>query len=1217
VKGRPILYLSFLVAVVLTAMAWQGFPRLRRQPSPSASLKHGLRDAAPQGSPVSAQSRPGLVPDARSEARFATNLLRTPLTFEANQGQTDERIKFLSRGRGFTLFLAGNQALLALRKNAALYGGADLRGPWSSAKMRNSVSTDREKFEPPILLSAGRDPVPLRGLEKPQGRVPRPVLHERPENPSVLRMELVGANPRAMAAGLDPLPGKSNYFIGNDPKKWRTNVPNYAKVKYRDVYPGVDLVYYGNQGQLEYDFVVRPGADPRAIKMIVGAGLLPSRGDLKGSPLQIDTNGDLVFGTGGEFRFHKPLVYQPVANGVRLPVDAHYSLEKDEVSFELARYDRNHPLVIDPVLSYSTYLGSSDLLGGSNLDTGWGIAVDSAGNAYVTGPTNSADFPTLNPFQATSGSGTDVFITKLNPTGSALVYSTYLGGSGNDRGAGIAVDSSGNAYVTGVTGSTNFPTLNPFQATSGGGDDAFVTNLTPTGNAPVYSTYLGGSGNEIAAGIAVDPSGNAYFTGPTDSTNFPTLNPFQATSGGGKDVFVTKLNAAGSGLVYSTYLGGSGDDLGTSVIVDSSGNAYVTGFTGSTNFPTLNPFQPTSGGGNDAFVSKLNPTGNALVYSTYLGGSANDGGGGIAVDSSGNAYVTGSTASLDFPTFNALQGSLSGNFDTFVAKLDPAGTALVYSTHFGSYDIGNAIATDSSGNAYVTGWVQYPGGINASIAVEGCGFGIITLFDAFVTELKPDGTGPVFSTCLGGAPNTAGFAIALDSSGSAYVTGCTDSAIFTTTSQAFQRAGGGGDCVVYDAGDAFVSKISPVNATVVSLVPAALNFSTKVVGAPSTGLQDFFLLNVGNLPLTINSISITGTNSGDFAIQPYGYSSVIATPLTLNGGGSLRAGIIFTPTAPGARTATVTVTDDAPDSPQTIALSGTGTTAAAATLSSTALNFGSEILGTKSAPQMVMVTNSGSANLTVSTVSMTGTNASDFTMQSDSCTAATVAPGSTCSVALVFKPSLSGIETVTVNIADNAWPSPQAAVLTGTGQDFSVSSNPASATITAGQSTTFTLSVAPVGGFNQAVNLSCSVATAVSQAPACSVSPTSLTPSGSAVATATMTVTTTARGLVVPNDHLPLLPYVPLGVWIVMGAALMLSVATARRLGLLSGLKTAPAALLLACLLLAAIWTGCGGGGSSSGPPPPTGTPAGNYTLTVTGNSQGVSRTANLTLTVN
>jgi len=545
-------------------------------------------------------------------------------------------------------------------------------------------------------------------------------------------MRLVGANASAAVTGAEELPGKSNYFIGNDPKKWRTNVPNYAKVKYQDVYPGVDLVYYGNQGgQLEYDFVVAPGADPETIRFALSGGLQESsRQSAVGSRAQnqtlrqskiqnlkskIDPSGDLVIETdGGEVRLHKPVVYQPAISngqrttdyGQRAPVEGHYVMQaNNQVGFKVASYDHTRPLLIDPVLSYSTYLG------GSFTDLGYHITVDSSGNAYVTGDTLSQNFPTANPFQATNKatpttSNPTAFVAKLNSTGSALVYSTYLGGSNEDVGTGIAVDSSGNAYVTGYTTSTNFPTVNPLQVSNGGGYEAFVSKLNAAGSALVYSTYLGGSGSDAGGGIAVDSSSNAYVTGYTNSTNFPTANPFQASNGGGYDAFVSKLNAAGSALVYSTYLGGSGSDAGTGIAVDSSSNAYVTGYTNSTNFPTVNPLQVSNGGGYDAFVSKLNAAGSALTYSTYLGGSNEDVGTGIAVDSSSNAYVTGYTSSTDFPTVSPLQASYGGgNLDAFVAKFDAAGSALIYSTYLGGggTDRGYGIAIDSSANAYVTG----------------------------------------------------------------------------------------------------------------------------------------------------------------------------------------------------------------------------------------------------------------------------------------------------------------------------------------------------------------------------------------------------------------------------------------------------------------------------------------------------------------------------------
>jgi len=462
-------------------------------------------------------------------------------------------------------------------------------------------------------------------------------------------MRLVGANAGAAVAGADELPGKSNYFIGNDSKKWRRNVPNYAKVKYQNVYPGVDLVYYGNQsGQLEYDFVVAPGADLSVIALDVAAGLsrqpdgtavpesptvaagLPRHrssedGGVKpplqerahrDAPLQIATNGDLVVEADGcEVRFHKPLVYQPAINngqrttdhGQPTPVEGDFVLQaSNRVGFEVASYDHTRPLVIDPVLSYSTYLGGSS--GYYPATHGYAIAVDSAGNAYVTGYTQSDNFPTVNPFQANYhgyGATGDAFVAKLNAAGSALVYSTYLGGNNLDVGYGIAVDSSGNAYVTGETGSTDFPTLNPIQAINHGlYGNAFVAKLNASGSALVYATYLGGSYSDIAYSIAVDSSENAYVTGQAASPDFPTANPLRATKSGYSDAFVAKLNAAGSALVYSTYLGG-GSDNGYAIAVDPSGNAYVTGFTASADFPTVNPLQATSTGNGDAFVARI------------------------------------------------------------------------------------------------------------------------------------------------------------------------------------------------------------------------------------------------------------------------------------------------------------------------------------------------------------------------------------------------------------------------------------------------------------------------------------------------------------------------------------------------------------------------------------------------------------------------------------
>ena len=406
-------------------------------------------------------------PDPKTQAKILENYGKLALSFEANQGQTDAQVKFLSRGSGYTLFLTGDEAVFSLR----------------GSKADGEALNASPQSQPTVV----------------------------PKAYAVLRMKLVKANHAAKVTGADELLGKSNYFIGDDPKKWHSNVTTYAKVKYESIYSGIDLVYYGNQRQLEYDFVVAPGADPHRIQFDVRGAKSMGR----------DKDGDLVFDMAeGEVHWHEPVVYQE-KDGTRQEITARYVLkDKNRVGFEVADYDLRRPLFIDPLV-YSTYLG------GSGTDFGTGIAVDSSGNAYVTGFTTSTNFPTMNPLQATYGGGYDAFVAEINPTGSALVYSTYLGGSGDDFGRGIAVDSSGNAYVIGNTLSTDFPTMNPLQPANAGDGDAFVAQLNPTGSALVYSTYLGGSGYDSGLGIAADSSGNALVTGYTLSINFPTMNPLQ------------------------------------------------------------------------------------------------------------------------------------------------------------------------------------------------------------------------------------------------------------------------------------------------------------------------------------------------------------------------------------------------------------------------------------------------------------------------------------------------------------------------------------------------------------------------------------------------------------------------------------------------------------------------------------------------------------------
>jgi hypothetical protein len=588
-----------------------------------------------------------------------------------------------------------------------------------------------------------------------------------------LRMKLLGAIPAPRIVGDRQQVSTSNYLIGNDPSQWRTSVPNYGRARYRGVYPGIDLVYYGHDGNLEYDWIVSPSADPEKIRL----------GFDSADRLRLDEQGDLVVELGKtEYRHRKPVVYQEVA-GKRIEIDGSWLLRGNEAGFRIGTYDRAQPLIIDPVLYYATYLG------GTGLDNANAIAVDSVGNTYVTGGTGSADFPTASPLQASRLGAGDVFVTKINASGSAKLYSTYLGSTGVDEGKGIAVNSHGEVYVTGSAGFSNFPTKNAIQSTWGGSGDAFLTKLNASGSALVYSTYLGGIGVDTGTGIALDPAGNAYIVGITFSTNFPTVNPFQAAKGLQQDAFVAKINPAGSAWVYVTYLGGNSVDEGYGIAVDTAGNAYVTGETESTNFPVQSPFQSSNAGSVNAFITKFNPAGSALVYSTYLGGSGNDSGTAIAVDSSGSAYVTGIVTSDNFPLVNPIDGTLGSHAvdDVFVTKFNPSGSGLVYSTYLGggSGDDAYAIALDRAGNAYITGRTN-SSDFPLVNPIQATRFA----FDMFVTEINAAGSAILFSTYVGGSGSEAGRGIAVDALGNIHIAGESTSTDFPVVNP-FQLTNGG------------------------------------------------------------------------------------------------------------------------------------------------------------------------------------------------------------------------------------------------------------------------------------------------------------------------------------------------------------------------------------------------------------------------------------------
>jgi hypothetical protein len=692
---------------------------------------------------------------AKAQATILDQYGKLPLSFEANYGQTDRKVDFLSRGHGYSIFLTGKEAVIALKKTA---------GPSSEGKVLGGHKLDEKQ-------------------------------NERATKGTVVRMELAGANAAPLVLGAEELSGKANYFLGNDPTKWRTNIPRYAKVKYKSVYPGVDLVYYGNQGQLEYDFALAPGANPNEIRLKFDGA----------AKVRVDEKGDLLLGSSGEeVRFEKPVAYQEVA-GERKRVESSYIVESaNRIGFRLGEYDQNRTLIIDPVLSYSTYLG------GSTGDDGFGIAVDAFGDAYVTGETASTDFPTARALQPTYGGGSeDAFVAKINPSGSELVYSTYLGGNNFEYGYGIAVDASGNAYVMGYTQSSNFPTTaGAFQSTCCG---AFVTKINSSGSALVYSTFLNGAEDDGIASIAVDAYGNAYVTGGTSSASFPTTaGAFQTTLNGSTNAFVTKINRSGSALVYSTYLGGSNFDTGYGIAVDTFGNAYVTGSAESSNFPiTTGAFQNTCCG---AFVTKINSSGSALLYSTFLDGATGDA---IAVDAYGNAYVTGNTSSTTFPTANAFQSKLLGFPNAFVTKFNRSGSALVYSTYLGgsTYDYGYGIAVDAFGNAYITGEtasIDFPTA-NALQPAYGGGFE-----DGFVTKIDPSGSALIYSTYLGGSDEDVGQGIAVDRFRNAYVAGFTNSTNFPTAN-ALQPAP-----AVAGVVQAFIAKISSASSDNIPPTTAAI-----------------------------------------------------------------------------------------------------------------------------------------------------------------------------------------------------------------------------------------------------------------------------------------------------------------------------------------------------------------------------------------------------------
>jgi hypothetical protein len=943
-----------------------------------------------------------------------------PLAFEVNKGQTDPQVKFLSRGRGSTLFLTGREAVIRL---------ASIRPKETGHKPR---TTDKGQ-----------------------------------QTNDVVRIRLQGSNPNVEVVGENELPSKSNYFIGNDPNQWRTNVPNYSEVCYRELYPGIDLLFYGNDRRLEFDFVVAPGADPSAIEFDVGAGLVPARGRPQGSPLRIDPSGDLIVETAaGELRLVKPVVYQPedsrqlsvvsgqseppaeggqltTDNGPRTADNRQSSIENrksvdgryvllagNRVKFQLAGYDPTKRLVIDP--SFWTHF-----VGTAGTDVGNAVAVVASSNnsPYIVGWTDSAAFPTTTGvYQPNSGGGKDVFVLYCIDICSNW-WATYLGGSGDDLGNGIAVDASGNVYVTGSTTSGNFPvhgTPSPYQANSNGPQNAFVTVLNPTGSGLVYSTYLGGSGTDSGQAIATDGTGASYIVGTTTSTNLPaTTGALQTSAGGGTcggnpchDAFFAKISSNGSALNYLTYLGGSGDDFGNGMALDSSSNIYLVGSTASSNLATSGAFQSTLAGTENAFLAKLSPVGStppSLLYLTYFGGSGTDLGNAIALDSLGNAYITGSTTSTNFPTTpGVFQTTLNGTQNAYVAKFKPTlsgAASLIYSTYLGGSvaDSGNGIAVNGNGNAHVVGGTtstNFPVYLPTQSANGGGE-------DAFATILDTSGAVLLFSTYLGGTQADVANGAALQSNGTLWFVGTTGS------SNVFGGAYGGGPS------DAFYGDYWNIVNPIAVLSPTSLTFPDTIKGATSSPLS-VKVTNYGDTALSISSTAI----NGDFVIQTNGCGTSLAA------NSSCTISMVFEPSTTGARTGTLTISDNAANSStQTVSLSGLGVSAGVVTFNPTSVTFAPQPALTTSAPTPVTLTNTGTGAMVITSIATSAPFA-----ETNNCpiTPAALAASTSCTINITFTPTAYGSAVGQITVTDDAAGSPQSVPLTGIGQAPVVSLSPGS-----------------------------------------------------------------------------------------------------------------------------------------------------------------------------
>jgi hypothetical protein len=1077
-------------------------------------------------SPLSKGLTRGIDPSTRSSIEQSFGKL--PLSFEVNNGQADKSVNFLSRGRGYTVLLNSTEAVLNIQHGA-------------------------RKKKKHLLKNPAED-----------------VIKEESESAEVIRLKSIGSNPNPKITGMDELGGKSNYFIGNDSSKWHTNISTYAKVKVEEVYPGIDLVYYGNQRQLEYDWIVAPGADPKNIRFEVTGK----------EDLSIDNLGNLILDKRNNLLLRKPVIYQQNDGKITEIAGQFLLLGKHLVGIQLGKYNPSFALIVDPILSYSTFLG------GRGIDEAWSIALDSSDNVYITGDTASDSFPVVNPFQANLiGGNTDAIVLKFSPSRNEIIYSTYLGGNFYDYGYDIAVDSYGNAYVTGSTEAPNFPIFHAFQSSIGSfeTEDGFVTKLSAAGNELIFSTYLGGDKEDAGISIAIDSLGNSYIAGATYSRNFPTANAFQSTNNGQENAFVTKFTTDGD-LVYSTFLGGEFLDSAYGIAVDSSENAYVTGATYSDNFPTENPLQRDNAGATDAFITKLNASGNSLIYSTFFGGSKDDYGRAIAVDSLNQAYVGGVTYSDDFPTKDAAQVNYGGGTkDAFVLKLSAGGDTLIYSTYLGGSQDDQCwgLAVDSFGYSYVTGFTDstdFP--IKNSIFTN-----VPTVTNAFVSKLDLSGNSLLYSTFLGGDISDYGTSITVNSHGEAYVTGVTSSENFPVVNayqeENMDRQG--------SSQDLFIAKISTDDIAAVPVVTTAVIASmtqTTASGGGNVTADNGASITARGVcwstsanPTIANICSSDGTGTGTFT------SSIVG--LTIGTTYHIRAYATNTVgTAYGTEKVFTTLTLPAV------------TTAGLSSITQTSAIVGGNVVSDDTVP----VTSRG----VCWSISWNPTT-------SDTCTSDGTGPGA-------FTSSIVGLTADTV-YNYRAYAVSSIGTAYGMGRNFATLAPPdfriyggSRKEVNAGSSAVYNLSITGVSNFSGTVTFTYS---GLPKAAICSI-PSPLNISGSAVFPFNVTIGTTASSTTTGMIEGPYrFPWNYSESVLFMGLAglpLMVFAQKRRRLSI--------AFLLLSTVGLA----GCGSGSSSRTTPsktPPSktttieGTPAGTYTITLTATSGSISHNINLTLTVN